>query len=106
MAAINPKYVLRNWVAETAIRAVEDQGDNAPLDRILRLLQRPYDPHPGDDAFAAPPPPNLTGFASPARPEAAVFWPKKRVVRGLPSIMVPPPWKLSKNSTASPPRST
>ena len=36
---INPKYVLRNWVAETAIRAVEDQGDIATLDRIFRLLQ-------------------------------------------------------------------
>ena len=63
MAAVNPKYVLRNWVAEVAIRAVEDTleegGDNAPLDRILRLLQSPYDSHPGDEAFAAPPAPEF-----------------------------------------------
>ena len=57
MAAVNPKYILRNWVAEVAIRAVEDQNDTAPLDRILRLLQSPYDSHPGDEAFAAPPAP-------------------------------------------------
>ena len=62
MAAVNPKYVLRNWVAEVAIRAVEDEGDSAPLDRILRLLQSPYDSHSGDEAFAAPPAPEFGGL--------------------------------------------
>jgi uncharacterized protein YdiU (UPF0061 family) len=62
MAAVNPKYILRNWVAEVAIRAVEDQGDSAPLDRILRLLQSPYESHPGDEAFAAPPAPEFGGL--------------------------------------------
>ena len=58
----NPKYVLRNWVAETAIRAVEDRGDAAALDRIFRLLQTPYDEHPADAEFAAPPPPESSGL--------------------------------------------
>ena len=56
---VNPKYVLRNWVAETAIRAVEDQGDIATLDRIFKLVQAPFEKHDGDEAFAAPPPPEL-----------------------------------------------
>lgn len=56
---INPKYVLRNWVAETAIRAVQDQNDVATLDRIFRLLQDPFAEHDDDAAFAAPPPPQL-----------------------------------------------
>ncbi len=56
---INPKYVLRNWVAETAIRAVEDHNDIATLDRIFRLMQAPFETHDGDEAFAAPPPPNM-----------------------------------------------
>jgi uncharacterized protein YdiU (UPF0061 family) len=56
---INPRYVLRNWVAETAIRAVEDQGDTATLDRIFRLVQAPFEKHDGDEAFAAPPPPSM-----------------------------------------------
>jgi uncharacterized protein YdiU (UPF0061 family) len=55
MAAVNPRYVLRNWVAEVAIRAVEDRDDTGPLDRILTLLQSPYDQHGGEEAFAAPP---------------------------------------------------
>ncbi|MGZ5921493.1 MAG: protein adenylyltransferase SelO [Rhizomicrobium sp.] len=59
---INPKYVLRNWVAETAIRAVEDRGDVATLDRIFKLLQSPFEEHDGDEAFAAPPPAEMCGL--------------------------------------------
>ncbi len=56
---VNPKYILRNWVAETAIRAVEDRNDIAALDRIFRLVQSPFEKHDGDEAFAAPPPPEM-----------------------------------------------
>ncbi len=62
MNAVNPKYVLRNWLAETAIRAVEDEGDVATLDRIFRLLTSPFEEHPEDEMFAAPPPPALCGL--------------------------------------------
>ncbi len=55
--AVNPRYVLRNWVAEAAIRAVEDQNDTSVLDHVLRLVQAPYDVHADDAAFAAPPAP-------------------------------------------------
>ncbi|HKD46863.1 MAG TPA: hypothetical protein VKB67_04210, partial [Rhizomicrobium sp.] len=63
MNRVNPKYVLRNWVAETAIRAVEDRGDSAALDRILRLVQSPYDEHPGDEELALPPAPEFCGLS-------------------------------------------
>jgi uncharacterized protein YdiU (UPF0061 family) len=56
MDAINPKYVLRNWIAETVIRAVEDRGDLTVLDRLMRVLQTPFEEHPEDAEFAAPPP--------------------------------------------------
>jgi len=59
MDQVNPRYVLRNWVAETAIRAVEDHNDIATLDRIFRILQSPFEQHDGDEAFAAPPPPDM-----------------------------------------------
>ncbi|HJT43308.1 MAG TPA: YdiU family protein [Rhizomicrobium sp.] len=57
---VNPKFVLRNWVAETAIRAMEDHGDIATLERIFRLVQAPFEKHDGDEAFAAPPPPEMS----------------------------------------------
>jgi serine/tyrosine/threonine adenylyltransferase len=57
MDAVNPKFVLRNWVAETAIRAVEDEGDVATLDRIFQLVTQPFAEHgEADAAFAGPPP--------------------------------------------------
>ena len=59
MDQVNPRYVLRNWVAETAIRAVEDHNDIATLDRIFRILQSPFEKHDGDEAFATPPPPEM-----------------------------------------------
>jgi serine/tyrosine/threonine adenylyltransferase len=59
---INPKYVLRNWVAESAIRAVEDKNDIATLDRIFKIMQSPFETHDGEETFAAPPPPELCGL--------------------------------------------
>jgi uncharacterized protein YdiU (UPF0061 family) len=56
---VNPGYVLRNWVAETAIRAVEDRGDVATLDRIFNIVRAPFEKHDGDAGLAAPPPPNM-----------------------------------------------
>jgi len=63
MNRVNPKYTLRNWVAETAIRAVEDHDDAGPLDRILKLVQSPYDEHPGYEALSQPPAPEYCGLS-------------------------------------------
>ena len=63
MDAVNPRYVLRNWVAETAIRAVEDRGDSGPLDRILKLVQSPTAEHSGQDALAQPPASEFSGLS-------------------------------------------
>lgn len=59
MNAVNPKYVLRNWVAETAIRAAEDEHDYSVLDTIFTILQTPFDEHPEHSCFAAPAPAHL-----------------------------------------------
>ncbi len=57
LSRVNPRYVLRNWVAETAIRAVEDKGDIATLDRIFNLVRAPFERQDGGEVFVAPPPP-------------------------------------------------
>lgn len=55
MNSINPKYILRNWVAEYAIRQVEDQQDYTILDDMLKILYQPYQEHHALAKFAAPP---------------------------------------------------
>ena len=59
LGLVNPAIVLRNWVAETAIRAVEDRNDIAVLNRIFNIVRAPFETHDGDEAFAAPPPPDM-----------------------------------------------
>ena len=55
MRQVNPKYTLRNYLAEQAIRQAE-QGDFSLIDRLSRLLQQPHDEHPADEAWAGSPP--------------------------------------------------
>jgi uncharacterized protein YdiU (UPF0061 family) len=51
----NPKYVLRNHLAEIAIRKAKS-GDFSEVNTLLTLLQSPFDEHPEHDAYAQLPP--------------------------------------------------
>ena len=52
MDAVNPLYLPRNYLAQEAIDAAE-QGDLAPLQALMRVLQRPYSVQVGCEAYAA-----------------------------------------------------
>ena len=55
MLNCNPKFVLRNHLGEQAIRAAKG-GDFSELATLQRLLERPFDEHPGHEAYADFPP--------------------------------------------------
>lgn len=55
MDRANPKYVLRNYLAQTAIEKAQ-QKDFSEVQRLLKILQHPYDEQPEHDDYATLPP--------------------------------------------------
>ncbi|XBI37218.1 hypothetical protein VPH35_122589 [Triticum aestivum] len=55
MNRVNPKYVLRNYLCQTAIDAA-DLGDYEEVRRLLKVMEHPYDEQPGMEKYARLPP--------------------------------------------------
>lgn len=56
MRQANPKFILRNYLAEIAIKKAEQERDFSEIDHLLTLVQSPYDEHPEYEDYAKLPP--------------------------------------------------
>ena len=55
MKQVNPKYILRNYMAEVAIKKAE-QKDYSEIECLFNLLQNPFDEQPENENYADYPP--------------------------------------------------
>lgn len=58
MQAINPRYILRNWMAENAIRRAEKTGDYSIVHKLQRVVRNPFtiQSEAEESGYAKPPP--------------------------------------------------
>ncbi|ALP54412.1 hypothetical protein Tel_15355 [Candidatus Tenderia electrophaga] len=56
MKRTNPKYVLRNYMAQIAIDKAERERDYSEIDTLMQIMQRPFDEWPQLEHYADPPP--------------------------------------------------
>jgi uncharacterized protein YdiU (UPF0061 family) len=56
MSRTNPKYVLRNYLAQNAVGLAIEKKDYSEIDRLLTLLRDPYAERPELEKYAASPP--------------------------------------------------
>ncbi|OZB29654.1 MAG: hypothetical protein B7X60_16965 [Polynucleobacter sp. 39-45-136] len=62
MDQVNPKYILRNHLAQAAIEKA--QGDDfSEVTKLLQILSRPYDEQLEYGIYALPPSPDLNPVA-------------------------------------------
>lgn len=54
MKRINPKFILRNHIAQWAIEKAE-AGDFSETDKLLKILQSPFDEMPENEKYSEPP---------------------------------------------------
>lgn len=58
MRGINPVYIPRNHLIESAIRAAEDRNDFSVFNELHAVLQRPFEWQPGRETYMKPPEPD------------------------------------------------
>jgi uncharacterized protein YdiU (UPF0061 family) len=56
MRQCNPKYILRNYMAEIAIGKAEQERDYSEIERLRQLLSQPFSEQPEQEHYANSPP--------------------------------------------------
>jgi uncharacterized protein YdiU (UPF0061 family) len=56
MKKVNPKYILRNYMAEIAIRKAQDENDYSFIDQLIEVLSDPFAEHECFEHYAGHPP--------------------------------------------------
>lgn len=56
MHSVNPKFILRNYLAENAIRKAVDEGDYSEIERLHQILRKPFDEQIQFQDYAVPSP--------------------------------------------------
>ena len=59
----SPSFVLRNWVLEEVIRALEDEGNIAPLKKAMAMLEQPFEDNHEEDHWCQAAPDWAKGLA-------------------------------------------
>jgi uncharacterized protein YdiU (UPF0061 family) len=62
MRRVNPAYIPRNHRVEAALNAASERGDFEPFQRLLAIVQNPFEEQPGASEYELP-----------AAPEERVF---------------------------------
>jgi len=63
MNAINPKFILRTYIAEHVIRQAVENGNYSEIENVRKLLMRPFDEQPENQRYAEEPPEWAKGLA-------------------------------------------
>jgi uncharacterized protein YdiU (UPF0061 family) len=55
MDAVNPKFVLRNWLAQRAITKATRERDFSEIERLRLILREPFEEQPGNEEYSRGP---------------------------------------------------
>jgi uncharacterized protein YdiU (UPF0061 family) len=55
MRRVNPAFIPRNHRVEAALEAASTHGDFGPFQKLLKIIEHPYDEQPGCAEFSQPP---------------------------------------------------
>lgn len=56
MKQVNPKFILRNYIAELVIRKAQDENDYTELENLMTILSDPFAEHEAFEHYAGHPP--------------------------------------------------